>query len=221
MLPRYSSDPQIVLGNSGANSFQIGLDVAVVLRGDLVGRQDRADAQKLLKLFQGFGLMFGLESAAVKLAKNSQWNVKCCGLKPFGQAGSRRKWATMMEVSSRTLSVVLIQLLAAFGDNPLQFVGFLARQRACGAVGNGVAFLIRNQLEPVDIVRGPLQIRGREGSQILNNGVKLRHDTPQGLGANGGGRTHMAVNRWNLNPVRLPVPPHSQPALRITQRALA
>jgi hypothetical protein len=28
-------------------------------------------------------------------------------------------------------------------------------------------------------------------------------------GANGGGRTHMAVNRWNLNPVRLPVPPRS------------
>ena len=29
------------------------------------------------------------------------------------------------------------------------------------------------------------------------------------VGANGGGRTHMAVNRWNLNPVRLPVPPRS------------
>lgn len=29
------------------------------------------------------------------------------------------------------------------------------------------------------------------------------------LGANGGGRTHMAVNRWNLNPVRLPIPPRS------------
>ena len=29
------------------------------------------------------------------------------------------------------------------------------------------------------------------------------------IGANGGGRTHMAVNRWNLNPVRLPIPPRS------------
>ena len=35
----------------------------------------------------------------------------------------------MIDVSSRTISVVLIQLFAAFGDNPLQFVGFLARER--------------------------------------------------------------------------------------------
>jgi hypothetical protein len=49
-------------------------------------------------------------------------------------------------VLSRTLSVVLIQLLAAFGDDSLQFVGFLARERTCGAVDDGLAFLIGDPL---------------------------------------------------------------------------
>jgi hypothetical protein len=35
----------------------------------------------------------------------------------------------------------IAQLLAAFGDNPLQFAGFLAGQPISGAVDDGMAFL--------------------------------------------------------------------------------
>ena len=39
-----------------------------MLRRELARRQDGADSQKLLKLFQVFGLVFGLEGAVVKFA---------------------------------------------------------------------------------------------------------------------------------------------------------
>ena len=87
----------------------------------------------------------------------------------------------MNDVSSRTISVVLIQLLATFGDNPLQFVGFFASQRTSSAVDDGVALLIGDQLEAVDVVCCALQIGGRESLQILN-GVELGH---RYYGANG------------------------------------
>jgi hypothetical protein len=68
MLPSNSSDPQIVFGNSGASPFKIGLDVTVVMRRQLVGRQDGADSQRLLKLLQGLGLVLGLEGDVIKFS---------------------------------------------------------------------------------------------------------------------------------------------------------
>ena len=79
-------------------------------------------------------------------------------------SGSLRKWATMINVSSRTLSVALIQLLAPFGDNSLQFVGFLARERTGGAVDDGVTFLIGdgyNHFEIFETLGNPYGVLGR------------------------------------------------------------
>jgi hypothetical protein len=127
MFSRQRGDPQIVFRDSRASPRQIGLDVAIMLRRELVRRQDGADPQKLLKLFQSVGLVFRLESAVVKFAQTVSGMYNVADLSRSAKAGSRRKWAMIIDVSSRTLSVAFIQLLAAFGDNPLQFVGFLAR----------------------------------------------------------------------------------------------
>ena len=48
----------------------------------------------------------------------------------------------MMEVSRRTLSVAVINPLAAFRDDALQFVSFLARGRPGGTVEDGTSLLI-------------------------------------------------------------------------------
>ena len=97
---------------------------------------------------------------------------------------------------------MLIQLLAAFGDNPLQFAGFLARERTSGAVEDGVAFLAGDQLEATDVAGSPLQVRGRESLQILDDGNKL-----MGMVGLKGLEPLRPLERQNLNLLRLPIPP--------------
>ena len=43
MFPRNRGDPEVVFGDSRANLLQIGLDVAVMLRREFIGRQDGAE----------------------------------------------------------------------------------------------------------------------------------------------------------------------------------
>jgi hypothetical protein len=103
----------------------------------------------------------------------------------------------MIDVSSRTLSVALIQLLAAFGDNSLQFVGFLARERTGGAVDDGVTFLIGDELEAMNVVGSPLQVGRLETLQILNGRVKLGHPLSY-LGQDGFASSHSLSHSLGL-----------------------
>ena len=78
-------------------------------------------------------------------------------LKRAVRSGSFRRCATTTFVSSRTLPAVLIDLLAAFFDNPLQLVGLFRRECAGCASENRLALFLADPLEAVDKIGSHFQ----------------------------------------------------------------
>jgi hypothetical protein len=70
----------------------------------------------------------------------------------------------------------LIYPLAAFLYSLLQFVGLFPRQASGRPLEDGLAFLLADPFEPLDIVRGQLQLARRQRLTILDNGLQRAHD---------------------------------------------
>ena len=60
-------------------------------------------------------------------------------------------------------------LLAAFLDNPIQFVGLCIVQAACGTAQNSFVLFLAGKMEPMNVIGNSLQPFGWERFKFFNN----------------------------------------------------
>jgi len=89
--------------------------------------------------------------------------------------GTRRKTDTTTVVSSKTLPVAGIGLLAAFRDDPLQFGAFRFRQDSGAPFNHRQALRPAGLTQSMDVVGGFFQLGSGKGLQIFHDDFQRAH----------------------------------------------